>query len=77
MLSLSVGEDRAHGLLRGRSGGKRPGPATSWADYFPSAAEAAFTSRDKIAGPLRSSAEASALRCAAGAGPFRPPPSSP
>jgi hypothetical protein len=39
MLSLSVGEDHAHGLLRGRSGSKRPGPATLWADYFPSAAE--------------------------------------
>src|SRR6185312_5930177 len=31
---------------------------------------AAFTSRDKIVGPLRSSAEVSALRCAAGASPF-------
>lgn len=39
MLSLSVGEDHAHGLLRGRSGSKRPGPATLWADYFPSAAK--------------------------------------
>jgi hypothetical protein len=39
MLSVSVGENRAHGLLRGRSGSKRPGPATLWADYFPSAAE--------------------------------------
>jgi len=39
VLSLSVGEDHAHGLPRGRSGGKQPGPATLWADYFPSAAE--------------------------------------
>jgi hypothetical protein len=39
MLSLSVGEDHADGLLRGRSGSQRPGPATLWADYFPSAAK--------------------------------------
>ena len=38
---------------------------------------AAFTSRDKIVGPSPSSADASALRFAAGAGPARPPPSSP
>lgn len=25
----------AHGLLRGRSVGKRPGPATAGGDYFP------------------------------------------
>ncbi|MGF6313560.1 hypothetical protein ABIB82_007717 [Bradyrhizobium sp. i1.8.4] len=37
---LGAGEDRTHGLLRGRSGGKRLGPATSWVDYFPSAAAA-------------------------------------
>ena len=38
---------------------------------------AAFTSRNKIVGPSPSSADASALRFAAGAGPARPPPSSP
>ena len=34
--SSCVGEDRAHGLLRGRSGGKRPGHAMAAAGYFPS-----------------------------------------
>lgn len=77
MLPVNVGKDHSHGLLRGRSGGKRPGPATLWADYFPAAAEAAFPSRDKIVGPLRSFAKASALRCTSGAGPVRLPPSSP
>ena len=38
-LPFRVGEDHAHGLLRGRSGGKRSGPAMAVADYFPSAAE--------------------------------------
>ena len=66
MLSLSVGEDRAHGLLRGRSGSKRPGPATLLGRLFSVGGRAAFTSRDKIAGPLRSSAEASALRLRCG-----------
>jgi hypothetical protein len=32
-------ESRAHGLQEGDRDGKRPGPATLWADYFPSAAE--------------------------------------
>jgi len=39
MLPLCAGEDPTHGLLRGRSGGKRSGPTTLKADYFPSAAE--------------------------------------
>ena len=33
-----LGEDRALGLLRGRSAGKRSGPAMAAADYFPSRA---------------------------------------
>ena len=57
MLPPSSGEGRAHGLLRGRSCGKRPGPAMAAADYFPARPEGRFPSRNKIAGlrhpPLR------------------------
>jgi hypothetical protein len=74
MLPFRAGEDRAHGLPRGRSGGKRPRPAMAVADYFPSAGKPTFTSRGKIVCPSPSSADASALRFAAGAGPVRPPP---
>ena len=48
-----VGKDHAHGLLRGRSGSKRPGPATACGpSYFPSAAKSAPLHREsKIVGP--------------------------
>ena len=75
MLSLSVG-DHAHGLLRGRSGSKRPGPATCGPTIFRRRRSRLYIARQNSR-PPRSSAEASALRCAAGASPFRPPPLSP
>ena len=60
---------------RGRSDGRRPGPAMAAARLFSAAAalRRAFASRSKIAAPPPSSAVASALRCAPGAGPSRPP----
>ena len=44
-------ESRAHGLLRGRSERKRPGPATAGGGYFPR--PCGPSSRDKIAAPRR------------------------
>ena len=61
---------------RGRSGGKRRGPAMAAADDFPAALSRLSIAKQNRR-PSPSSAAASALRSAAGAGPPRPAPSSP
>src|SRR5690606_18211870 len=58
---------------RGRSGRQTARPGNLGGRLFSVGGRAAFTSRSKIVGPLRSSAGASALRFAPGAGPARPP----
>jgi len=75
VLPRVVGEDRAHGLLRGRSG-QQTARLQQWrlADYFPSAASRLYIARQnsRPAAILRFALAASAsLR---GAGPVRPPP---
>ncbi len=74
MLPFRAGEDRAHGLPRGRSGGKRPRPAMAVADYFPSAGKPAFTSRGKMAGPRHPPLCFGRSAMLRGAGLVRPPP---
>jgi hypothetical protein len=65
-------ERRDHGLLEGDRTAGGSGPQWLRCGYFPPALRA-FASRSKIAAPLPSSAGASALRIAPGAGPSRPP----
>jgi len=69
VLPCVVGEDRAHGLLRGRSGQQTARPGNGgWPTIF-RRRQAAFTSRGKIAGPaiLRfASAARFAPRCRSG-----------
>ena len=67
-----VGESRAHGLLEGDR--TASGPARQWrmADYFPSALPRLYIAKQNSR-PPPSSARASALRFAPGAGPVRPP----
>ena len=57
---------------RGRSDGKRPGPAMAAPGYFPPALRA-FASRNKIAGLRHPPLSLRPSAVASGSGPFRPP----
>jgi hypothetical protein len=65
-------ERRDHGLLEGDRTAGGSSPQRLRCGYFPPALRA-FASRNKIAAPQPSSAGATALRVAPGAGPSRPP----
>ena len=74
VLPRVVGEDRAHGLLRGRSGQQTARPGNGgWPTIF-RRRQAAFTSRGKIAGPRHPPLRFGRFASLRGAGPVRPPP---
>lgn len=66
MLPLSAGEDRTHGLLKRAIGQQAARTGNLVGRLFSVDGRAAFTSRGKIVGPLRSSAKAAALRSRCG-----------
>ena len=70
-----VGEDRVHGLLRGRSGAANgPAAGTASGRRFPAAPQRALCIARQNSRPCAILHFVSALRCASGAGPDRPPP---